>query len=196
MPVAIKTIDSDLFHLYSRIPNWYEVRSVLRIEPIDRGLGGFSVTEEELAEPFIRDYDSHLKDNPTQWAGQFDISRWGIFLATDEEDSPVGGATVAVGAPVYPLDRFQRPDLAVLWDIRVDPDRRRSGIGTELLAHAAAWARARGCGQLGIETDSSNVTACRFYARQGCELGAIHRFGYSGVPAVAENAMLLWYLEL
>jgi len=196
MPAAIETIQSDLFHLYSRIPNWYEVRSVLRIEPVDDGLAGLRVVEEEVAEPFIRDYDSHHKDNPTHWAGQFDISRWGILLATDENDDPVGGATVAVDAPVYPLDRFQRPDLAVLWDIRVDPDHRRSGVGGQLLRHAAAWARSEGYGQLGIETDSSNVGACRFYAKQGCELGAIHRYGYSGIAAVAENAMLLWYLEL
>jgi len=196
MSIAIRTIDSDLFHLYSRIPNWYEVRSVLRVGPIDGGLGGFSVLEEELAEPFIRDYDSHQKDNPTHWAGDFDVSLWGIFLATDAHDEPLGGATVAVDAPVYPLDRFQRADLAVLWDIRVDPDHRRSGIGSQLFDDAAAWARGRGYGQLGIETDSSNVAACRFYARQGCELGAIHRFGYSGVPAVADYAMLLWYLDL
>jgi len=196
MPVTIETIHDDLFHLYSRIPNWYEVRSILRIEPLDAGLGGFSVIEEQLAEPFIRDYDSHHEDNPTHWASQFDLSRWGIFLASDEDGIPLGGAAVALDTPVYPLDRFQREDMAVLWDIRVNPDHRRSGIGTRLLAHAACWAREEGCGQLGIETDSSNVAACRFYARQGCELGAIHRFGYSGVPAVADYAMLLWYLEL
>jgi GNAT superfamily N-acetyltransferase len=196
MRVAIETIDSDLFHLYSRIANWYEVRSVLRVDPVDEGLGGFAIVEEELAEPFIRDYDSHHEDNPARWARQFNISRWGIFLATNDADDPVGGAAVALDAPVYPLDRFQRPDLAVLWDIRVDPDHRRSGVGTQLLARAAAWARARGYGQLGIETDSSNVGACRFYAKQGCEMGAIHRFGYSGIPAVADHAMLLWYLEL
>ena len=106
------------------------------------------------------------------------------------------GAGVAVGAPVYPLYRFERPDLSVLWEVRVDPDHRRSGVGTKFLAHAGARARASGYGQLGLEADSRNVGVCRFYARQGCELGAIHRFGYSGVPAVAEDAMLLWYLEL
>ena len=196
MPAAIETIQSDLFHLYSRIPNWYEVRSVLRIEPVHEGLGGFSIVEQELPEPFIRDYDSHREDNPTHWAGQFDISSWGIFLATDEGGIPIGGAAVAVDAWVYPMDRFQRPDLAVLWDIRVDPDHRRLGIGGRLLSRAATWARERGYGQLGIETDSSNVGACRFYAKQGCELGAIHRFGYSGIPAVADYAMLLWYLLL
>jgi len=128
MPVSIETIGSDRFALYGRIPNWYEVKSILRAEPITGGLGGFTMVEEELQEPFIRDYDSHQEDNPIHWEGEFDLSRWGLFLAMDKEE-PVGGATVAVGASVYPLDRFQRPDLAVLWDIRVDPDHRRRGIG-------------------------------------------------------------------
>lgn len=47
-----------------------------------------------------------------------------------------------------------------------------------------------------METDSSNVAASRFYARQGCELAVIHRFGYAGVPDLAHYAMFLWYLDL
>ena len=196
MLVTIETIESDRFPLYGRIPNWYEVKSILQAQPVAGGLGGFTLEEEELREPFIRDYNSHREDNPIHWEGRFDLSTWGVFLATDEYEQPVGGATVAVGASVYPIDRYQRSDLAVLWDIRVHPDHRRRGIGSQLLTYGAEWAREQGYGRLGIETDSSNVGACRFYMNQGCELGAIHRFGYSGVPRVAEYAMLLWYVDL
>ena len=108
----------------------------------------------------------------------------------------MGGAAVSAGARVYPLDYFQRDDLTVLWDIRVREDVRGRGIGTQLFASAAAWARDRGYRQLGIETQNVNVPACRFYARQGCRLGAIHRFGYAGRPDVAHEAMLLWYFDL
>jgi hypothetical protein len=65
-----------------------------------------------------------------------------------------------------------------------------------LFWQAASWAKAHGYGQLGLETQNVNVEACRFYARQGCQLGAIHRFGYAGCEDVAHEAMLLWYLEL
>jgi ribosomal protein S18 acetylase RimI-like enzyme len=146
--------------------------------------------------PFVRDYDEDSEDNPARWASRFDVSRWGILMATGNAGQPVAGAAIAVEPPVFPMARFQRADLAALWDIRVHPEHRRQGIGSQLFRAAAGWARANGYGQLGIETDSSNVAACRFYARQGCELGAIHRFGYSGVPEVAAYAMLLWYLEL
>ena len=47
-----------------------------------------------------------------------------------------------------------------------------------------------------IETQNVNVPACRFYAQQGCHLGAILRYGYAGCPEVAHEAMLLWYLDL
>jgi GNAT superfamily N-acetyltransferase len=192
MPVTIRTIEADQFSLYDAIPNWFRVESVLRVEVIDGGLGGFRLGEEPVAEPFIKTYGD---DGPTDWAAGFDLGRWGIFLAADG-DLPVGGATVAVDAPVYPLDRFQRKDLAVLWDIRVHPDHRGCGVGSLLFDRAAAWARQNGRGQLGLETSSINVPACRFYAHVGCELGAIHRYGYAGVPQVAHEAMLLWYLDL
>ena len=107
----------------------------------------------------------------------------------------VGGATVAYDTPqVNMLDN--RRDMAVLWDLRVRPDRRGEGIGKLLFRHAAAWARSRPCDWLKIETQNINVPACRFYASQGCELGAIHRFGYAGEPDVAHEVRLFWYLRL
>lgn len=35
--------------------------------------------------------------------------------------------------------------------------------------------------------------ACRFYARQGCTLGALHRYAY---PTLPDEAQLLWYKPL
>jgi GNAT superfamily N-acetyltransferase len=193
MSVIIREIAAAQFPLYNAIPNWFRVESVLRVEVVDGGLGGFRMIEEPVTEPFVKGYGDD--DRPTCWAAEFDLSGWGIFLAADG-DRPVGGAAVAVDAPVYPMDRFQRKDLAVLWDIRVHPDHRKCGIGSLLFDHAADWARRNGWGQLGLETSSVNVPACRFYARMGCELGAIHRYGYAGVPEVAHEAMLLWYFDL
>lgn len=195
MPVTIEAINADQFGTYGAIPAWFEVRTLFRVEVADGGLGGFRLVEEAV-EPFIRCHSAPPEDGPTRWATQFDIRRWGFFLGVGDEGRPLGGAAVALDAAVYPMDRFQRHDLAVLWDIRVHPDYRRQGIGALLFRHACDWARDRGYGQLGMETDSSNVGACRFYARQGCSLGAIHRFGYVGVPEVARYAMLLWYLGL
>ncbi len=191
MIIHIQTIGVEDFTLYDAIPNHFEVRTVFQVMALDGGLDGLQLVEQPV-DPYIKTYDN---DGPTAWAEEFDLHTWGIFVALDDE-KPVGGATVALNAQVYPMDHFQRKDLAVLWDIRVHPDARERGIGARLFRHAADWARGRGYGQLGLETQSVNVPACRFYARQGCTLGAIHRFGYAGVPDVAHEAMLLWYLDL
>lgn len=145
MSIVIQKIDIDLFPRCDAIPNWFEVESVFRVEVMDGGLGGFRLVEEKLAESFIKDYDSQGDDNPTSWAANFDVSGWGIFWASDDDRS-VGGAAVALDAPVYPMDQFQRRDLAVLWDIRVHPDDRGRRIGAKLFRHAADWARRQGRG--------------------------------------------------
>ena len=85
-------------------------------------------------------------------------------------------------------------DLSVLWDIRVDPAYR--GVGIPLFRHAADWSRKHGCRQMKVETQNVNVPACRFYQRMGCQLGEIRLYGYAAVPAVADEVMLNWYLDL
>ena len=195
MSFEIQEIGIDLLPRYAAIPIAFKVASVFRIEVLDNGLAGFALIEEKVA-PYAKDYDSRDKDEPRPigWPKRFDVSKWGIFLAFDGA-RPVGGATVAFDTPgVHMLE--DRKDLAVLWDIRVHPDERGRGIGSELFKHAADWARQRGCKQLKVETQNVNVPACRFYASQGCELGAIHRYGYAGCAHVAHEGMLLWYLDL
>ena len=66
-----------------------------------------------------------------------------------------------------------RRDLAALWDIRVSPNARRQGVGSALFERVEAWAGLHGCRQLRIETQNTNVQACRVYERQGCQLRVI-----------------------
>jgi GNAT superfamily N-acetyltransferase len=196
MSIEIQEIGVDLLPRYAEIPMSFKVEAVFRIEVIDKGLGGFLLIEEKIA-PYTKDYDS-IKENgdsgPIGWTKRFDVSKWGVFLALNGT-RPVGGATVAIDTPDVNILE-SRKDLAVLWDIRVHPDERRCGVGSRLFKHVADWAKQKGCRQLKVETQNINVPACRFYAKQGCELGAIHRYGYAGCPDVAHEVMLFWYLEL
>lgn len=179
---------------YAQIPIAFEVRSILKPMLVDGGLSGIRLHEEAVLEPYLKDYDDAEEGFPEDWPRQFDVSNWGIMLAR-EDGFCVGGAVVAHNTAE--ADMLEgRSDLAVLWDIRVRPEARCQGIGAQLFRHAAGWARERGCRQLKVETQNVNVPACRFYARQGCELGAIHRFGYAGHSKVGHEVMLLWYLEL
>ena len=52
------------------------------------------------------------------------------------------------------------------------------------------------CRQLKIETQNTNVRACRFYAAMGCTLASIDRHAYAAHPAIAQEARMLWRLEL
>ena len=175
---------------YARVPIAFEVRCVLDVVPPGGGLRGLVLRERPLDVPYVKDYDA-VDGGPSSWPGRFDLARWGVFIAWDEE-RPVGGVAVAFGTDgVEVLEG--RGDLALLWDLRVAPDARGRGVGAALFATAAARAAERGCRQLKVETQNVNVPACRFYERMGCALGAIHRFAYPDLP---DEVQLLWYKTL
>jgi GNAT superfamily N-acetyltransferase len=149
------------------------------------------LVERETDPPFVKDYDASEGDEPAYWASQWDLSNWGV-LSAFVEGVRVGGCVVAHDTPgVNMLEG--RKDLAVLWDLRVHPDRRGRGIGTRLFRAAEAWAGRRGCRVLKVETQNINVAACRFYAARGCVLGAINRYAYADYP---DEVQLLWYRDL
>lgn len=167
----------------------FEVDRVLDVVPREGGLAGLALVERRLETPYVKDYDA--LEPPSEWGKRFDLSHWGVILARSDGRC-VGGAVVAFDTQDVEMLEDRR-DLAVLWDLRVLPGLRGLGIGRALFQAAEAWAAARGCRELKVETQNVNVPACRFYARQGCVLGAIHRFAYPDLP---DEAQLLWYEEL
>ncbi len=194
MEIATLPVDAANLAEYSTIPMSLEVTSQLAVELVDDGLGGIRLTEQAVDPPWTKDYDGRDGEGPTRWSRRFDTGNWVQFLAR-RDDVAVGGAVVAYRTPGVDM-LARRDDLAVLWDIRVRPERRRSGIGGALFAEVVKWARQHDCSQLKIETQNVNVPACRFYLRQGCRLGKIDRYAYWGDPGAADEVMLIWYLDL
>ena len=176
---------------YASVPIAFEVRSVFDCAVVEEGLGGIVLSERVLATPYVKDYDAIEGEGPTRWARRFDLSRWRVFLAR-ADDELLGGAVVAFDTPAVEMLEG-RDDLAVLWDIRVGTPHRGRGIGTALFDSASRWALGRGARVLKIETQNTNVPACRFYAARGCVLGSIDRFAY---PSLPHEAQLLWYRAL
>ena len=194
MTIQIEQIDASRLVEYATIPMAFEVRSILRVEPVQHGLGGVAFREETVANPYVKDFTAVGEGGPETWPSRFDVTGWGIFVAY-RASKLVGG--VAVATPHEEILVTQgRTDTAALWDIRVTPSERRNGIGMRLLRHGADWARARGFRFLGIETMNVNVPACRLYAKAGAELSEIRRFAYETCPEVADESMIIWRMRL
>jgi GNAT superfamily N-acetyltransferase len=195
---AVMTIECEIVEeplrglaAYGQIPIRYDVRSVFDLRVIDSGLGGFSLVERALAEPFTKDYDALRGEGPTHWATKWNLANWGLLSAV-VAGQRVGGCVLAYRTAGLAMLEG-RDDVVALWDLRVHPDRRGCGIGSRLFAAATAWAKKQGCRLLKAETQNINVPACRFYAAQGCVLGAVDRFAYAELP---DEVQLIWHKTL
>jgi streptothricin acetyltransferase len=188
LPVTLESLNE-----YSTVPITFQVESKFTVEQLKDGLG-FRLQEEKVKPSYMMDYDVIDGEGPTRWVKRFDTTAWRMFMAKQSGDL-VGGAVVAISTPhLFMLD--DREDLAVLWDVRVRPDFRHSGIGTKLFNEAVLWSKSKGCHQLKVETQNVNAPACRFYTKQGCHLGGINLYHYTQNPLTIDHIMLLWYLDL
>ena len=173
---------------YATISIAFEVDRILEVTADESG--SFVLSERELSVPYTKDYDA-IDGGPEGWQDRFDLSNWGIFLLRNN-GSPVGGAAVAFNTPGMEMLEG-RPDLAVLWDIRIQPNLRSRRFGSSLFDAAENWAVERGCRQLKVETQNINVAANGFYARHGCRLKAANRWIYKDYPS---EIQMLWYKDL
>lgn len=175
---------------YEKIPIAFRVESRFRVELVQNGLGGINFIEEKVI-PFVKDYDANANERPSRWSERFDISNWGI-LSAFEGERRVGGAAIAWKTPEVNMLESQ-PDVACLWDLRVHPEFRNKGIGRKLFNRAILWAKERNCRRFIVETQDINVPACRFYVRQGCELGVVNRYAY---PESMNEIQIVWQKDI
>jgi len=176
---------------YTQIPSTFLADTVLDVLVCPTGM---ELRERALVQPFHKDYDAIC--DPTQWPHQFDVSHWAVFGAY-RGDRRVGAAVTAFDTPGVEMLEG-RTDLVVLWDLRVSPDARRSGVGAALFDAVELWGALRNCRELKIETQNTNVAACRFYASRGCRLRQANRGVYPPGPTVARPPMTLvvWLILL
>ena len=81
MTIEIVEQSVDLLREYGAIPMSFTVDSRYRVEPIDRGLGGWTLTEERVEPPYVKDYDDVEDERPIRWSKRWDLSNWVVLAA-------------------------------------------------------------------------------------------------------------------
>jgi GNAT superfamily N-acetyltransferase len=152
---------------------------------------GLALTEVSVRPSWTKDYDRIEGNAPTDWQYQFDIANWG-WLTARAGGAAAGSVLIACATPDLELLEG-RDDLAAIWDIRVTPGARRTGIGAALIAEAERWAHRRGCRTLSVETQNNNVGACRFYANAGFRLREANPRAY---PEFPDEVQMIWNKSL
>lgn len=80
---------------------------------------------------------------------------------------------------------------AFIEDIAVAKAARGRGVGSALMRTAESWARQSGLRGLALETQDTNVWACRFYIKQGFRLGGVNTELYRALGS--RETALFWY---
>ena len=176
---------------YARVSIAFLVREVFDAAAIQRLRSGHDAAPTPIAAPYRKDYDAHADNHPSAWPLRFDVAGW-VILAAYVEQRRVGGAVLAVADSQLDILRGRAAD-ALLWDLRVEPDERRRGVGASLLHVVERRAVALGARRLRVETQQINVPACRFYIRHGFSLESVQPDAYPDLPA---EVQLLWTKSL
>lgn len=192
-PVDLKIRYGDLIDIegYAAVPMTFTVDRILVPIRDESALNGWRLDERVQNPPYEKDYDAIPDTHPTDWPEHFDTSVWRLVSAW-RGSVLVGGAVLVQGSPE--IDMLEgRDDLAVLWDLRVAPTERRTGVGSALLHGIEELARARSCSELKVETQNINAAACRFYGSCGFVLTAVNEHEYPDLP---EEIQLIWNKRL
>ncbi len=138
----------------------------------DRHVGGIVDRWKELMDyhrqldpAFTRRGDGHLR------FGHFviecmDNDLFTVLVAVDGDDRVMGYA-IAKEERYPPV--FERSRHGSLFDMAVDPDHQREGIGTALLGAVERWTRARGLSRLELRVSVYNPVGRAFWERHGFE---------------------------
>lgn len=88
------------------------------------------------------------------------------FLVAVERDRAVGGGSVIGYVVADAVPNHGRP-LGHIKDLAVHPERRRAGVGRQLLERAVCTLRATGVGSIKLEVREGNTPAVHLYRSAG-----------------------------
>lgn len=178
------------------IPNLPQIRptytspTILTLEKSGNGLEiGWKLVEHTPPQPFdkgtLYDFDEVAQDEIRARLARPDSTYQRV--AVDEETGRLVG--------LLEMEVQTWNDTVLLWNLMIDLAYRGQGLGRRLWHRAVDFARQAEVRAIMIETQNTNVPACKFYARMGCQLIGINELYYTNDGLNTEIA-LFWAYSL
>ncbi|HIP95938.1 MAG TPA: GNAT family N-acetyltransferase [Anaerolineae bacterium] len=164
--------------------------SVLAVEKTGQGLEvGWRLTERPLAVSFEkgRAYDLSAEDLARSRGLQKAGPQEALQLVAEDRGRLVG---------LLEVERWNWNNSGWVWNLVVDRDYRRRGLGRKFVRRAIEWGRKLGLRALILETQNNNVHACRFYQAMGFRLCGINDHYYTNDDLAKGEVALFWVYEL
>lgn len=150
----------------------------------------------EIPPPFDQHSLRQVTQLDMQYRKSYGFAVEGLLSRLHRPDCLVLAAEVA-GRPIgYITASKCWTGFAIIDDLEVDAMHRGIGVGWKLMDAAVEWSGSIGVPGIRLETQSTNVTACRFYERYGFVLGGHDRYLYQALHPGTREVALYWYLFL
>jgi streptothricin acetyltransferase len=182
-------LSADVEHL-AQINSTFTSESVLFVEKTGDGLGaGWRLVERPLAVPFEkgRAYDLSEEDLARSRRLCEAGSQEALQLVAEDRRRVIG---------LLEVERERWNNSGWVWNLVVDREYRRRGLGRKFVRRAVEWGRKLGLRALILETQNNNVDACRFYQAMGFRLCGINDHYYTNDDLAKGEVALFWVCEL
>ncbi len=184
--ITVRPLTADDIPNLPQIRPTYRSPSILAVERTGDDIEvGWRLVERVLPEPFdkgtLYDFGPHEQDQIRERLSRPDD--------TYQRVAELGGRLVAL----LEAEIHYWNNTIWLWNLMIDLDYRRQGLGRRLWRRAVDFAREAEVRAIMLETQNTNVAACRFYARMGCHLVGLNEAYYTNDGAASEVALFWLY---
>jgi ribosomal protein S18 acetylase RimI-like enzyme len=162
--LEIRPLTAEDIPRLSEIRPTYRTDTILAIEHSGSGYQvGWRLTERRLAQPFdkggLYDFTPEMQQNIRARLNRGEAAYQRVAVADGQR---------LVGV----LDMLWQAwnETAFIYNLMIDLDFRGQGIGQRLWHMAVRAAKNWNARAITLETQQTNIAACRFYARMGCRL--------------------------
>lgn len=173
-----------------------EIRRVSKLSAVALARTDFSITiRQEAAPPFDGPHLINFQSvAPYQKTYRFNEA---LYEEASASERMVATANISAETVGYIAVSRAWNQCAEINDIMISRSHRGAGLGRALMDEAVAWARENLLSIIRLETQTSNVSACRFYERYGFKLGGYDRHLYDALnTSPSHETALFWYLHL